>query len=64
MSVFDRLLEPGSVEQPPCRCGGDMELMGTEPIRTQDAEVRVYQCPSCKNVLRLTVWVENIEPSD
>jgi DNA-directed RNA polymerase subunit RPC12/RpoP len=57
MSVFERLLAPGSTELPSCRCGKEMEIASIERLpEGSDAAVRVYRCPSCHHEMRLTVW--------
>jgi hypothetical protein len=57
MSIFERLLVPGSTERPACRCGDVMEVASIEWLpEGSDAAVRVYQCTACRHEMRLTVW--------
>jgi hypothetical protein len=57
MSIFERLLVPGSTERPTCRCGEVMEVESIERLpEGSDAAVRVYQCTACGHEMRLTVW--------
>ena len=57
MSVFERLLAPGSTELPSCRCGKEMEIASIERLpEGSDADVRVYHCSACHHEMRLTVW--------
>lgn len=54
---IERLLEPGSIEMPLCRCGVAMRLAsGERPAATHETEIRVFRCPACEHELRLTVW--------
>jgi len=60
MSLYERLLAPGSTELPECRCGGEMQATGVDPLPDQtDAQIRIYKCPACQHEMRLTVWVDN-----
>jgi hypothetical protein len=57
MSAFERFLEPGCTEGPPCRCGEEMKVASIERLpEGTDAAVRVYHCSSCSHEMRLTVW--------
>ena len=57
MSVFERLLVPGSTELPDCRCGQEMRVAGFVPLPERpDTHIRVYKCGSCDHELRLTIW--------
>ena len=57
MSIFERLLVPGSTERPACRCGEMMEVASIERLpEGSDAAVRVYRCTACHHEMRLTVW--------
>ncbi len=59
MSLFERLLVPGSTELPECRCGHEMQLVRTEELRDQtDAQIRIYNCAYCRHEMRLTVWTD------
>ena len=59
MSLFERLLVPGSTELPECRCGHAMQLARTEELGEQtDAQIRVYNCAYCHHEMRLTVWAD------
>ena len=59
MSLFERLLAPGSTELPECRCGHSMHLARTEELGDQtDAQIRVYNCTYCRHEMRLTVWTD------
>jgi hypothetical protein len=54
---IERLLEPGSIEIPLCRCGAEMRLAnGERPVATHETEIRIFRCPVCEHELRLTVW--------
>ena len=56
MSI-ERLLEPGSIEMPLCRCGLAMRLAsGVRPVATHETEIRIFRCSVCDHELRLTVW--------
>jgi Zn ribbon nucleic-acid-binding protein len=61
MSSYERLLASGSTELPECRCGKEMQLWRIEEIpgRT-DAQIRIYNCPTCQHEMRLTVWSEDL----
>jgi hypothetical protein len=57
MSIFERLLVPGSTERPTCRCGEVMEVASIERLpKGSDAAVRLYRCTVCRHEMRLTVW--------
>jgi hypothetical protein len=57
MSIFERLLVPGSNEKPECRCGDVMEVVSVERLpQGSDAAIRVYRCIACDHEMRLTVW--------
>ena len=57
MSMFERLLVPGSTERPTCRCGEVMEVASIERLpEGSDAAIRVYRCTACSHEMRLTVW--------
>ncbi len=57
MSVIERLLEPGCVELPDCRCGMAMGLTSSDAVPHQTtARIRIYRCAACKHEMRLTVW--------
>jgi hypothetical protein len=57
MSMFERLLVPGSTERPTCRCGEVMEVASIERLSEgSDAAIRVYRCTACSHEMRLTVW--------
>ena len=56
MSVIERLLEPGSIELPDCRCGKEMAIDRIDLVPNSDTRIRVYQCQYCRSELRLTVW--------
>ena len=59
MSSFERLLVPGCTELPECRCGKEMLIASIDPLPERaDAHIRVYNCPSCRHELRLTVWAD------
>jgi len=61
MSIYDRLLAPGSTDLPECRCGEEMKLARTEAFRPQtDAQIRVYSCAQCGHEMRLTVWADDV----
>ena len=60
MSLYERLLAPGSPELPECRCGGEMQAAGVDPLPDQtDAQIRIYKCPACQHEMRLTVWADD-----
>jgi hypothetical protein len=59
MSVIERLLVPGCTELPECRCGKEMQIVGTHRLPKSDAEIRVYNCPACHHEMRLTVWAND-----
>ena len=61
MSLYERLLIPGSIELPECRCGKEMQIVRDEelPERT-DAQIRIYNCPACQHEMRLTVWSQDL----
>ncbi len=49
MSLFERLLVPGSTELPECRCGHEMQLARTEELSDQtDAQIRVAESISLR----------------
>lgn len=57
MSLIERLLEPGSIELPTCKCGQQMEVAGFDPIPDRrDSHIRIFACPACDHQFRLTVW--------
>jgi hypothetical protein len=57
MSDLERLLAPGCIELPACRCGEEMHLDHTAPLPERpDTHIRVYKCPACHHEMRLTVW--------
>ena len=57
MSMFERLLVPGSTERPTCRCGEVMEVASIERLpEGSDAAIRVYRGAACSHEMRLTVW--------
>jgi hypothetical protein len=65
MSLFERLLEPGCTELPPCPCGEEMQIVGLyRPPERSDARIRVYSCPTCEHEMRLTVWATDLAASD
>ena len=61
MSLYERLLIPGSTELPECRCGEKMSIVRDEqlPERT-DAQIRIYKCPACQHEMRLTVRSQDL----
>jgi DNA-directed RNA polymerase subunit RPC12/RpoP len=61
VSKFERFLVPGSTEQPDCRCGAEMRLVKANlSPQSANAEIRLYECPTCGHEIRLTVWVEPV----
>jgi hypothetical protein len=61
MSVYERLLSPGSTELPACRCGEEMKLDRIEHLLPEtDARIRIYVCPMCGHEVRLTVWADDL----
>jgi hypothetical protein len=61
MSLYERLLVPGSTELPECRCGEDMKVARTERLPDQtDAHIRIYNCSVCGHEMRLTVWADDL----
>jgi hypothetical protein len=64
MSMFERLLVPGSTERPTCRCGEVMEVASIERLSEgSDAAIRVYRCTTCSHEMRLTVWATVSPPA-
>ena len=60
MSAFERLLVPGCIELPACRCGKEMQIASLDQLPGRsDAYVRVYNCPACHHERRLTVWASD-----
>ena len=59
MSLFERLLAPDCTEGPKCRCGEEMKVEGIDAGPVVDAQIRIYQCPSCQHEMRLTVWASD-----
>ena len=60
MSLYERLLVPGSTELPECRCGEDMKAAGVDDLPDQsDTQIRIYKCPACHHEMRLTVWADD-----
>jgi hypothetical protein len=61
VSLFERLLVPGSTELPECRCGKEMKVARTERVPDQtDADIRIYNCLACSHEMRLTVWADDL----
>jgi hypothetical protein len=61
MSLFERLLVPGSTELPEYRCGKEMKVALTERVPDQtDADIRIYNCLACGHEMRLTVWADDL----
>jgi hypothetical protein len=61
MSIFERLLAPGSTEGPECRCGKEMQIAGVDELANSiDAQIRIYKCQSCQHEMRLTVWTDDL----
>lgn len=57
MSDLERLLVPGCIDMPTCRCGQEMHIDRADPVFGQaDTHIRVYKCLACGHELRLTVW--------
>src|ERR1700733_3408150 len=57
MSKFERLLVPGCIELPACRCGKEMQIASLDQLPGRsNAYVRVYICSACHHERRLTVW--------
>ena len=57
MSLYERLLIPGSTELPECRCGEEMQIVRDPQVSDRtDAQIRIYNCPACNHEMRLTVW--------
>jgi hypothetical protein len=61
MSLYERLLVPGSTELPECRCGEMMKIERDEQLPDQaDAQIRIYKCAVCQHEMRLTVWSKDL----
>jgi hypothetical protein len=59
---FERLLEPGSIDLPECRCGNEMHFANVVfPPNETTTHVRVYVCGACEHQMRLTVWGHPLE---
>ena len=60
MTGFERLLVAGCTELPECRCGNEMQIARMERLPERgDACIRVYDCPTCRHEMRLTVWASD-----
>jgi hypothetical protein len=47
MSLYERLLIPGSTELPECRCGEEMKIARDEELTDRaDAQIRIYKMSS------------------
>jgi hypothetical protein len=59
MSLYERLLTPGSTELPECRCGEEMQIAGVDEVSDRtDAQIRIYKCSKCQHEMRLTIWAD------
>jgi hypothetical protein len=55
MSKLERLISGRVDEMPDCQCGAEMRLNGSVR-RSDETEMRLYECVVCGRELRLTVW--------
>jgi hypothetical protein len=55
MSKLERLIGGRMDEMPDCHCGAEMRLNGSVK-RSDETEMRLYECAVCGRELRLTVW--------
>ena len=60
MSLYERLLIPGSTELPECRCGEKMSIVDEQLPERTDAQICIYKCPACQHEMRLTVWSQDL----
>jgi len=61
--MFERLLEPGSMEVPSCQCGQEMHMAELK-AKTADALVKVFRCEACNREMRLMVWNRDATPAE
>ena len=57
--TIERWLERGAADLPTCKCGSEMDLAETVE-KTNDTQLRIFLCPSCRHEMRVMVWSEEL----
>lgn len=57
--MFERLLEPKSLQAPQCFCGREMRYVKFEQ-KSADAAVKHFSCDSCTREMFLMVWPDAV----